>query len=131
MKTISRVLILLILCSFTACHSTKIVLQKDEIKDVLETDQGFYLYTENYETYYFLSPYHYRIVNDTLVGTGQVVIDKSMRSSEYVKIAIEDITKIEIEELDGTRTVIAVVAVGLIVGTVYFMLYLMASSISY
>ena len=120
MKVITVVLILAMFYSFMACYSSKVVSQKDEIKDVFGMDEGFYLYTKNSETYYFHSPFLYMISNDKLVGSGQVVIDNSIGPSEHVKIAIEDITKIEVEELDGTRTTVAaVVAVASVIALYY------------
>ena len=77
MKAITVVLILSMFYSFMSCSSTIMISKKDEIKDAFGKDESFYLYTKNSETFYFHSPYQYKISNDTLVGSGHVVTDNS------------------------------------------------------
>ena len=102
------------LFSFFACSSTRKIWQKDEIRNTLDTDKPFHLYTYNSKTYFFNTSSQYQISNDTIIGKGQVVADDSLGSIEDVRISIDKILKIELEEFDGEKTAILVVS---IVGT--------------
>lgn len=110
MRIIIIFLILSILYSFTACYNTKLVSLNDEIKNLPRKEDSFYLYTKNSKSYYF-RPYYYRLINDRLVGSAQVVTDGIKGSSEFVSIAVEDIHKLEVEELDGIRSIVALTCV--------------------
>jgi len=134
MKGITVILILSMFLSFFACTSTKKITQKDDIKTTFESDNrfyqsldnSFYLYTDDFDIYYFNSPYQLQISNDRLVGRGQVVTENSLGSREHVKIAVENISKIEVEEFDGVKTTIFI---GAVAATVYLFYYIGKSSL--
>ena len=122
MKGITVILILSMFFSFFACMSTRKLTQKDEIRTTLESGNRFYLYTDNSEIYYFDSPQQYQISNDTIVGLGQVVNDSSSGSNEYVRIAIENISKIKVKKYDEAKTgkMIGVVLAVAVTGYLYY-----------
>jgi hypothetical protein len=114
MKGITVIVILTIFSSFFACISTREITQKDEIRTILESDNRFFLYVDNNETYYFESPYSYQILNDTLIGVGRIVIDSSIGKTKRVKVELEGLQKLEVEKFDGIRTALGVGTVAVI-----------------
>lgn len=111
MKIISISVILSLLYLLTSCYSTRTIMQKDEIKDVLQNGEGIYLETET-ETYNFFPPYLYKVSNDTITGIGRIQnMTRSTLVSDVV-IGLDDIHQIKVKKYEPTRTGLAVLVTG-------------------
>jgi len=127
MKLLIVILIISIVSSLISCVSTREIREKDEMRTTLESDKRFFLYTDDKEIYYFESPYSYQLLNDTLIGVGRCVVDNPKVKTRRVKIELNHIQKLDVEEVDGMKTVLGVGAVG---GIVYIIYYLIDSSLN-
>jgi hypothetical protein len=67
------------------------------------------------------------MLSDTLIGWGKIVIDDSKGKTKKVKVELNHIQKLDVEEVDGMKTVLGVGAVG---GIVYIIYYLIDSSLN-
>ena len=117
MKVISIILILALLNLITACYSTKYVYNNDEIRKVMENNDGIYLQADGRE-YYFSSPSNYTILHATLTGLGENPNDYSLGLSRDVIIPLDNVKRIGIREFDGDKTTIAVGIATVCAGTI-------------
>jgi hypothetical protein len=128
MRTITAFLILSVFPYIISCTSIGEITQKDEIRTTLESENRFFLHSDNNEIYYFDWPYRYKVSNDTLVGRGRIIIDNSKGKTKRVKVDLENIQKLEVEEFDGAKTALGV---GAVVAIGYVIYYLIDNSLKF
>ena len=98
MKVISVVLIFSLCYSWFGCYVTKKkeVWQRNEVQYVLSKGDKI-IVKKTDQTEYFFNAGTYKVVNDTLEGNGQQVIDGQKQSPESFLIPLDDILQVDIE----------------------------------
>jgi hypothetical protein len=98
MKSVSIILIISLCYTWFGCYTTKTkeVWQRNELQYVLLKGDKIFLKKTDL-TEYFFNAKTYKVVNDTLKGNGQKVINSQKQSPESFEIPLNDILQVEIE----------------------------------
>ena len=111
MKTIAIILIFSLLCSSFGCFSTKAYTDNNAIRMSLENKEEISLTTKHLDKYSLHLPNTYKFKNDTVFGL--VRSGKwNVRSYQSIKIPFRSVHKIEKKEIDATKTILLVAAIG-------------------
>ena len=120
MKTISIILILSLLHFSIGCQTHRKPsipsMEEDDIKAYIATGERLNIMTKDSINYFFNSG-TYQIVNDTLSGSGQRIIEDTLKDPEQLKIAIHDISRIQFDQIqmEEKRAKITPLTIGIVV----------------
>ncbi len=117
---ISIVIILLSILNYTGCYSDGVI-TRDELANGFSSNIS--LLTSSNETYYF-SKNSYKVVRDTLSGTGQLLKSDNTMTDFKGKLALNDIELMTGKKIDGGKTALLILGVAGISLLVYFLVNL-------
>ena len=115
MRLISTVMICSLLYSVTACYSSRLILQKDEILKEVNTGNVVFVRTDAH-AYDLHPPYYYEVIQDTLIGQGRnMIYQEGFIRKEDFKIAVKDIQELEVQNLKKAETVFLIIGSAILI----------------
>ena len=114
MKVISIILLFSLLYSCLGCFSTKAFTDINTIRTSLENEEQISLTTKHLDKYNLYLPNTYKFKNDTVYS---LVRNSEWNSNRYqsTKIPFHSIHKMEKQQIDATRTIFLLTAIGVII----------------
>jgi len=88
----------------SSIHNSYTVSEYQKIESSSGKPEKIYLTKTDHAKYYFMKS-NYHIENDTLYGSGSLILDSDSERQVDKKIALSDIESVQVEYIDGLATV--------------------------